>query len=225
MSYKLNHQFFILIKKLIFIITILQENIHKMKGTNKKLKNGVEKKPTYNKQFIEDFEKTYATILNNITNEWRHDQDSANDYENVRTKQVFEIGNIKTIFQPTPSEDFIEKAHVMIFTPKINKQDKIQMKNIITKCNDIIFTDYQNMKKDCQNKWFTKYKNEHIYTILQISKPLEEYKPNMWKLTFEPLNDIHGNGSLGWIPKKIQQFLGCFDEEWYKEVCERIIDE
>jgi len=190
----------------------------------KNTKKTVAKKPYDggNKEFQQDFEKAYATILNNLTNEWIRNSDSSNDYYATAVRHVKEFGSVKIIYQPTQGEDGVEKADILLFTPKINRFDKAEMRKIMAKYDAILVEDYRNMKKDCDGKWFTEYEKEDANTILQIKKPFAEYKPNMWKMSWRVWDDIHGKGNFGWIPKQIQQFLDCFNESWYEEICEGI---
>lgn len=193
--------------------------------TKSRAPKGVEKKPTLNKEFIKDFKKAYFKVINDITNERIHDEDSANNYYNTEVKNLEEVGCIKILYQPgkKDSDDLVEEGHFLFFfSNPIRKVEKDEMKKIMKEAEQILISDYHSMKKDCNGKWYQNYKSETFDGILDITKPFQEIKKNTWKLSFRPLDDVDGKGSRGWIPKKIQEFLGIFDQEWYDEIVEKI---
>jgi len=185
----------------------------------------INKKTAIDKKLIDNFSKVYATILNNICCEWIHDEDNGNDYGNVGCRHVDEIQDFKVIYQPKKKnrDNFVEEGQILVVFPKnLIKIEKDEIKKIKEKLDNMLLSDYHSMKKECNGIWFKTYKNETLNEILDITSPFQEVKKNMWKLSYRPLNDIHGNGSYGWVPKQIQEFIGEFNEDWYQEIVEKI---
>lgn len=168
---------------------------------------------------LQDFKNAYATILNNICCKWIRDEDSSNDYDNVSVKQCFTFGNIKIIYQPSQDGDDVIGHVLMIFSKSIPKKE---MNKIVGEVNKMLMDDYYELKEKCGGKWYTDYKKEDVFNILGLKKDFAEYKTSTWKLSFLTSDYTHSNGRLGWVPKRIQEYLGIFDEEYYNEVAEII---
>jgi len=188
----------------------------------------MEKKPTLNKEFVENFKKAYLTIFYNICQKWIQDEDSCNNYYQTCVRQVEEFEFMKVVFQPgkQDEDDLVPEAHVLILVDKkvpIKKLEKEAMRKVQKEVNEILLTDYYEFRKATNDKWYREVpKSPTAEQVLDIYSPLKEFKKNCWKLSFRINDDMHGPGSRGWVPKRISEFLGEENEEWYKEVVENI---
>ena len=174
----------------------------------------------------QNMRKAYLTALNKIANQWIHDEDSGCDWANTAHKERLEFGPITFVYQHGKKSDgWIKEGHVLFI---IDKKEKIgtvmrrKIQTIIGECNRILVADYHNALEETGGNWFKTVREETAENILAISKPFECKNPHFWKLTFIPLDDIHGSGSWGWNPKCVQQELGVYDENWYNEVIQKI---
>ena len=93
---------------------------------------------------------------------------------------------------------------------------------IVKKCNEQLVADYLYSLELTGGKWFQEVKEKTAESILDITKPMECRGSHFWKMSFNILDDIHGSGSWGWMPKSIQEDLGDFDETWFNEIIEKI---
>ena len=182
-----------------------------------------------NPEMERNFELAYKTALNGIANKWIHDEDSANNYSNTGHKERHEFGEIVLVYQPGKKEDewWVDEGHLLFIIDKTQKVPaalRTKFMQIVKKCNDQLVADYRYALEQTGGKWFREVHEETAESILDITKPMECREPHFWKLSFNILDDIHGKGSWGWMPKSIQEDLGDFDETWFNEIIEKIRD-
>ena len=187
------------------------------------ISGGIKKKervPVDKKQVLLDLKLAYAKAINNICNKWIHDSDYRKDEVKTNVRECEDFGTVRMIYQPGKVDKekyFVEKGHVLFIFK--NPRSAKDIKKVTDSVEKMLFEDYKQAKKDCGNTWFSEYTEENFTNIMRLIKPIEFYKPDTWKMTFTPFDDIYGKGKYGWIPKKIQILLGIFDEERYKLFC------
>jgi len=174
------------------------------------IKGGIQKQPITqtNHHFQDDFKKAYATAINNICSRWIH-----NDVNGCDSKEVQSFGEILMIYQPGKiTGTHVDTGHVLfIFNSRVSPRS---VRGIVEEFEKMLEEDYQQMKQDCDGKWFRECE-DNFQSILAVKKPMDEYRSNTWKISFEPANQE-------WIPRRIQEFLGEFDDEEYEIKCKRI---
>ena len=189
-------------------------------GIKKKERVRVDKK-----QVLLDFKMAYAKAINNICNKWIHDSDYRKDEIKTNVRECEDFGTVRMIYQPGKIDEekeksWVEKGHVLfIFT---NPRSAKDIKKVTDSVEKMLLEDYKQAKKDSRNTWLSEYTEENFTNIMRLIKPIEFYKPDTWKMTFTPFDDLDGNAKYGWIPKKIQILLGIFDEEKYRHICNYI---
>ena len=197
------------------------------KGKKTTKKGAKDKSPFSERE--QGFELAYSTAVYHIVNDWYHEDDGSNDFDALGRRQTIKAGDWKVIYQPPANAEceYVRIAHVLILPPKGQTITKTMITKVKQHVDEKLISDLKNARKDCGGKWLKKYSKENtesqefdqefanqVLGFHDYGIKLDSTK--MAKIQFRP------SERGGWIPKEIATIVGEFDDEDYKNKCERI---
>lgn len=158
-----------------------------------KNKINVEVIPQYNREFLQQFKKVYASIIYDMCNSHTFHDDSACFFESMCQRYTTDRFKYFTyIYQPTfdRCEGTVEVANFIIKIKNytLTKEDKNQMKIIQKEVESILIEDFKNIMKITNNTWFHPISEFCFNDIMEIIKPMEEIGKNKFKIKYKPFN-------------------------------------